>query len=228
MDSKFDWNDITIIPETLSIISSRSEIDIFKDGKLPLFTAPIVHNSACTTSANVAVHYPMASLISECYKISKEFEKPTKIIADGGFKNYSDILKALALGASYVMIGSLFNKTLESCSDTFIDTGNRVGERFQKVNNPLELYVEGVTLYKYYRGMSTKEVQKDWNRVELKTGEGISKYNMVECTLGGWCENFSDYLKSVMSYTNSLSLLQYIGETKYVRITQNAFNRFNK
>jgi hypothetical protein len=28
MDSKFDWNDITIVPEILSIISSRSEIDI--------------------------------------------------------------------------------------------------------------------------------------------------------------------------------------------------------
>jgi hypothetical protein len=41
--------------------------------------------SACTTSANVAVHYPMA-LISECYEISKEFDNPTKIIADGGFK----------------------------------------------------------------------------------------------------------------------------------------------
>jgi hypothetical protein len=35
MDSKFDWNDITIVPEILSIISSRSEIDIFRDGKLP-------------------------------------------------------------------------------------------------------------------------------------------------------------------------------------------------
>jgi hypothetical protein len=41
MDSKFDWNDITIVPEILSIISSRSEIDIFRDGKLPLFTAPM-------------------------------------------------------------------------------------------------------------------------------------------------------------------------------------------
>ena len=57
------------------------------------------------------------------------------------------------VGASYVMIGSLFNKTLESCSDTFINTGVRVGEeRYQKINNPLELYVKGVTLYKYYRG----------------------------------------------------------------------------
>jgi hypothetical protein len=43
MDSKFDWNDITIVPEILSIISSRSEIDIFRDGKLPLFTATNGH-----------------------------------------------------------------------------------------------------------------------------------------------------------------------------------------
>jgi hypothetical protein len=74
--------------------------------------------------------------------------------------------------------------------------------------------------------MSTKEVQRDWNRAELKTGEGISKYNLVEYTLHGWCENFSDYLKSVMSYTNSLTLLEYTGETKYVKISQSAFNRF--
>ena len=181
--------------------------------------------SACTTSANVAVHYPMASLISECYEISKEFDNPTKIIADGGFKNYSDILKALALGASYVMVGGMFNKALESCSKTFIKSTSDV---YKEVDNALELYVEGVTLYKYYRGMSTKEVQRDWNRAELKTGEGISKYNLVEYTLHGWCENFSDYLKSVMSYTNSLTLLEYTGETKYVKISQSAFNRFNK
>jgi hypothetical protein len=40
--TKFDWNDITIIPDTLSDISSRSEIDIFlKNGNLPIFTAPM-------------------------------------------------------------------------------------------------------------------------------------------------------------------------------------------
>jgi hypothetical protein len=72
--------------------------------------------SACTTSANVAVHYPMA-LISECYEISKEFDNPTKIIADGGFKLFWYI-KSFGTGASYVMVGGMFNKALESCSKT--------------------------------------------------------------------------------------------------------------
>jgi hypothetical protein len=76
--------------------------------------------------------------------------------------------------------------------------------------------------------MSTKEVQKSWNRHELKTGEGITKYNKVDYTLAGWCENFTDYLKSAMSYTNSRSLKEFIGEVRYEMITQNSFNRFNK
>ena len=38
---KFDWNDVSIIPETLSSISSRKEIETLVNGKLPLFTAPM-------------------------------------------------------------------------------------------------------------------------------------------------------------------------------------------
>lgn len=38
---KLDWNDITIVPETLSSISSRSEINPYNNGNLPIFTAPM-------------------------------------------------------------------------------------------------------------------------------------------------------------------------------------------
>ena len=38
---KLDWNDITIVPETISSISSRSEINPFNGGKLPLFASPM-------------------------------------------------------------------------------------------------------------------------------------------------------------------------------------------
>jgi len=337
---KFDWNDVSIVPETLSTIASRKEIYPFYHGKLPLFTAPMdkvidetniksfddnniniclprnvkylsikndnyfysfsldevilmLHNndkfpkrilidvanghmmrlydvskslkekygnqielmignianpdtyreyckigvdyirvgigggSACTTSTNVSIHYPMASLISECAQYKSEFENPTKIIADGGFKNFSDIIKALALGADYVMLGGVFNKSLESCGETFMkDAQNQYYQvDFERAKNA---FSAGVPIYKYYRGMSTKEVQKSWNRNELKTGEGITKYNEVEYTLAGWCENFTDYLKSAMSYTNSRSLKEFIGEVRYEMITQNSFNRFNK
>ena len=70
--------------------------------------------SACTTSANVSIHYPMGSLIKECREIKMQNEFQTKIIADGGFKNYDQIIKALALGADYVMLGGILSKTIES------------------------------------------------------------------------------------------------------------------
>lgn len=343
---KLDWNDITIVPETISIISSRSEIYSFHDdSNLPLFASPmdtvvdkdnytkflelginvclprhikyselkddrvfysygldeiisILDNkgelpkrilidvanghmlklletskrikentnielmvgnianpetyrkyceagvdwirvgigggSACTTSANVSIHYPMASLVNECYNISKEFERPTKIVADGGFRNYSDIIKALALGSHSVMLGGIFNKCLESCSSSFLEIDATIGGNITKAYKELtkeeanEYFSEGGEVYKYYRGMSTKEVQKFWNKKELKTGEGITKYNKVEFTLEGWTENFIDYLKSAMSYTNSRNLKEFIGEVQWIEISQNSFMRFNK
>jgi isopentenyl diphosphate isomerase/L-lactate dehydrogenase-like FMN-dependent dehydrogenase len=42
-----------------------------------------------------------------------------------------------------------------------------------------------------------------------------------------WIENFEDYLKSAMSYTNSRNLEEF-KETEYVFITQNALNRYYK
>jgi hypothetical protein len=187
--------------------------------------------SACTTSANVSIHYPMASLVNECYNISKEFDNPTKIVADGGFRNYSDIIKSLALGSHSVMLGGVFNKCLESCSENFIKINPKLGpSEYKEITKEEanEYFSEGGEVYKYYRGMSTKEVQKFWNKKELKTGEGITKYNRVEYTLEGWNENFIDYLKSAMSYTNSRNLKEFIGEAQWVQISQNSFSRFNK
>jgi IMP dehydrogenase/GMP reductase len=183
--------------------------------------------SACTTSANVGVHYPMASLVEECAMIKCAFDKPTKIVADGGFKNFSDVIKALALGADYVMLGGMFNKSLESCGKTYLkdSEGQYYEVDSERATNSLNA---GVPVYKYYRGMSTKEVQKSWNRSELKTGEGITKHNLVEYTLPGWCENFTDYLKSQMSYTGKRNLNEFIGDVHFVKISQMAFNRFNK
>jgi hypothetical protein len=54
--------------------------------------------SVCTSSSNAAIHYPMASLIYECNSIRQANRHESKIVADGGFKNFSDIIKGLALG----------------------------------------------------------------------------------------------------------------------------------
>jgi IMP dehydrogenase/GMP reductase len=182
--------------------------------------------SGCLTSANTGVHYPMASLIHEIYNIKKENSFNTKIVADGGFKNYDDIIKALALGADYVMLGGILNKCLESCSETKlfkkISISDNTASYLWKYYPKLRKY-----FYKSFRGMSTKEVQRKWNKNILKTSEGISKINKVEYTLEQWSKNFEDYLRSAMSYTNSMNLDEF-KESEFIFITENALNRFNK
>jgi IMP dehydrogenase/GMP reductase len=178
--------------------------------------------AGCTTGANVAINYPLGSLISECYKLKQEYKLSTKIVADGGMKNFADIIKALALGADYIMIGSIFNKSIESAGFNYIH-GIRINNKIAKF-----LWSYGFPIKKKYRGMSTKAVQRSWGKTKLVTAEGITKYQKVEYTLDEWVENFSDYLKSAMSYCNAKNLEEFIGKADYVFITESAKKRFLK
>jgi hypothetical protein len=188
----------------------------------------VVHN--CLTTKSSSIGYPMASLISEIHKEKVKFEKENKdikaplIIADGGMKEYADIIKAIGLGSDYVMLGSLLNKSIESAGDNYL-WGVKIPQRFANY-----LFSKGFPIKKYFRGMSTKEAQlamgKD--KSKLNTSEGVIRHRKVEYTLKKWTENLIDYLKSAMSYTNSKNLNQFIGKASYNLITQNSYNRFNK
>ena len=180
----------------------------------------------------------MASLISECYDMSCTLKSPAKIVADGGMKNYSDIIKSLALGSDYVMIGGILNKSLESAGDTYganihhdtptggwLEPGEKVDQYSDGVKNAFK---NGAKFYKKFRGMSTKGVQKLLGNEYLKTSEGVTRINPVEYTIEGWTENFKHYLASAMSYTGKLSLDDFIGKVELNLISQNSFNRFNK
>jgi glutamate synthase domain-containing protein 2 len=178
--------------------------------------------AGCTTAANVAINYPIGSLISECYAIKKESEFDCKIVADGGMQGYDDIIKALALGADYVMLGSIFNKAMQSSGSNHL-WGIKLNFHVAKW-----LWSRGFPIKKKYRGMSTKAVQRKWGKVKLVTAEGITKYQKVEYNLSTWVENFKDYLKSNMSYCGDRDLKEFMGEVEWVYITENARKRFAK
>ena len=203
-------------PETYRILSDAGA-DYIRVG--------IGFGGGCLTAMNTGVGYSVASLITECNLI-KKVKNGAKIVADGGFREYSDIIKALALGADYVMLGSMLNKTLESAGETFWSNWAftmRVPQGFANF-----LWKKKFRLEKKFRGMSTKEVQKKWGKEKLTTSEGVIRMRTVKYTLSGWRENFEDYLKSAMSYTNSRTLEEFIGNVNWTVISQNAFNRFNK
>ena len=183
----------------------------------------IGNGGGCSTTVHTGIGFPMASLIKECYELSCTLENPAKIVADGGMQNYSDIIKALALGADYVMMGSIFNKAIESCGDNYLWGKIKVG-----YGDAEFAYRMKIPVYKKFRGMSTKEVQKKWGKEVLTTSEGVIRFRKVEYTMKQWVENFEAYLRSAMSYTNANNLKEFIGQVETIRITDNAYNRFKK
>ena len=190
--------------------------------------------SGCLTSVQVGIGFPMASLIKETYEISCTLDNPAKIVADGGIKSYSDIIKAIGLGSDFCMIGGIFNRSLESCAETYTQNvkhewGTEPGEIVDQYSETTKLmFQHGQKYFKKFRGMSTKDVQKSLGNTVLKTSEGITRMNPVEYTLEGWIDNFKHYLGSAMSYCSCASLDEFIGKVEYNMITQNAFKRFNK
>jgi IMP dehydrogenase/GMP reductase len=183
----------------------------------------IGNGGGCSTTLHTGVGYPMASLINECYKEKIKNKLTAKIVGDGGMQTYSDIIKALGLGADYVMVGSIFNKAIESCGDNFLWGKIKVNQDFAKI-----AYTFNIPVYKKFRGMSTKEVQKKWGKEKLTTSEGVIRLRKVEYSISKWIENFEDYLRSAMSYTNSKKLTEFIGKAKFIEITDNAYIRFKK
>lgn len=189
--------------------------------------------NVCTTSANGGIHYPMGSLLNEIKVLklynNNKITKFAKIVADGGFSNFDQINKALALGADFVMLGKIFAKTLEACGLMYSTV---YPDKAEMLENPEEfnykmkgLGIETVKHYKCtrdYYGMSTKKAQKEFGKEGNKTAEGIKTSVSVEYTIAGWIDNFKHYLQSAMSYTNSVTLEDYIGKVQCKLITPNA------
>lgn len=190
-------------PETY-IAYSMIGVDYVRCG---IGTSPV-----CTTSANSGVHYPMGSLLEDIREKKLYYGnkgiKFAKIVADGGFSNFDQINKALALGADFVMLGKIFAKAEEACGE-IIDFPNHDEE-------------ETVSRYREYYGMSTKRAQVEFGKEGNKTAEGITTLVQINYTIAGWIDNFKHYLQSAMSYTDCVTLDEFKTKVQYSTITPNA------
>jgi IMP dehydrogenase len=106
--------------------------------------------SVCSTRIKTGFGIPMISSLQECVKVDRS------IIADGGIRTPGDIVKALAFGADYVMVGGIFAGTAPTPGQIITKSDGK------KV--------------KMYRGMASREAQEDFmgGISEWKTAEGVA------------------------------------------------------
>ena len=149
--------------------------------------------SGCITTSNVSIHYPQASLIDGCYQVKQsllslhdhlgelKYNKSLfpKIVADGGIRNYDHVIKALALGADYVMIGSVFAQCIESAG---IKINKNVSQK-ALIKFPIENYKDlrvdsKGNVYGYYKESYWKHLLEPWQEKIDKTKKDFAEYKL--------------------------------------------------
>lgn len=189
--------------------------------------------SGCTTSVLTGFHASLPWLLQRIsqirsnitstedgslYLISKGKSEPlmceTKVIADGGINTESRIIKSLALGADYVMMGRAFASCKESC-------GPLAGKVFN-VNLGQE------TEKRWYYGQSSEMGQKDRFGHVKGSPEGCEYPVTVDTNLSGLADRFETALRSAMSYAGAQNLREFIGKVDYQVMSTGEYNSYIK
>jgi IMP dehydrogenase len=162
--------------------------------------------SICTTRVIAGVGVPQLTAIMECAAEAKKSGIP--IIADGGLRTSGDVAKALAAGASSVMVGGLLAGTEEAPGETFLYQGRT---------------------YKSYRGMGSvgamargsadRYFQQDIKDQLKLVPEGIEGQVPFKGPASDVVHQLVGGVKAAMGYTGSKTISELQSRAKFVRIT---------
>ena len=147
--------------------------------------------SICSTRIVTGHGVPTLQSVLECAQTSHD----TKIIADGGIKTSGDIVKALAAGADFVMIGSMLAGTSETPGGLLT---NANGDKCKE-----------------YRGMASKKAQREW-RGKSSTAEGVSTVVPFKGSVDDILEDISGGIRSGLSYTGARSIKELQAKRKFI------------
>ena len=187
-----------------NIATGKAALDLYKAGA-DAVKVGIGPGSICTTRVIAGVGVPQLSAILDVAEALKGKNCP--IIADGGIRFTGDIVKALAAGASTVMMGGMFAGTEESPGETIIYEGRK---------------------FKSYRGMGSLEAMQKGSKdryfqdaeddIKKLVPEGISGRVPYKGSLTEIVYQLIGGLRAGMGYTGAKNMSD-LQKAKFIRIT---------
>lgn len=161
-----------------------------------IIKAGIGGGSVCSTRIKTGFGIPMLTCIQDCARSDRS------IVADGGIRTSGDIVKALAFGADFVMIGGML-----------AGTESTPGEVVTKKDG---------TKIKFYRGMASREAQEEFlgQMHEWKTAEGVSTEVPYREMQDGIIADIVGGLRSGLTYAGADSISELQRKLNYVLVTQ--------
>ena len=160
--------------------------------------------SICSTRIQTGHGVPGLQTLLDCFDSATD--RDVKIIADGGIRNSGDIVKALAAGADFVMVGSLLSGTEETPGPVIRGKDGRN--------------------FKTYRGMASPEAQVKW-RGKASSLEGISTMVPRRGSVIPIVEELAVGIRSGLSYSGSRSILELQSKAEFIKQTSSGIVESN-
>lgn len=189
--------EITIIAGN---VATREGVRYLAEAGADIIKVGIGPGSLCSTRIVTGHGVPQLSAIDQCAEeadiVSGELDRTVQIIADGGIRNSGDIAKALAAGADYVMIGSLLAATDEAPGEVVKIEGKK---------------------FKQYRGMASREVQKELGKTAA--AEGVSQLKELAGPVSDVLKELEGGLRSALTYSGAANLSDFRNKAKFIRVS---------
>ena len=181
----------------------------------------------CTTRIISGMGVPQLTAIIEVVKAAKKHNVP--VIADGAIKYSGDMVKALAAGASTVMMGSYFASTLESAGEIVELQREHIPHRFKSILQ------ENVETYKFktYRGMGSRGAMLQGAKIKsedeyhgksykdrVMVSEGVEGLVPIKGTVANVVDQATGGIKSGMYYIGAKTIEDLWKKADFVQITQ--------
>ena len=150
--------------------------------------------SICSTRVQTGHGMPTLQSVMDC----AQSDRDVALVADGGIRTSGDIVKALAAGADFVMLGSLLAGTDETPGSVMHTKNGRE---------------------KVYRGMASKEAQRSW-RNRVSSNEGISHTVPLKGPVKHVLDELRTGIRSGISYSGANSVPSLQARARFIRQTQ--------